>query len=42
MKIDFLEIVALMKRFLIFTQADHLSRLNIVGEDRLAVLTEKE
>jgi len=42
MIIDFLEIVALMKRFLILTQADHLSRLNIVGEDRLAVLTEKE
>ena len=42
MKIDFLDIVTLMKRFLILTQADHLSRLNIVGEDRLAVLTEKE
>ena len=42
MTIDFLEIEALMKRFLILTQADHLSRLNIVWEDRLAVLTEKE
>ena len=42
MTIDFLEIAALVKRFLILVQADHLSRLNIVGEDRLAVLTEKE
>ena len=42
MTIDFLEIVALKKRFLILTQADHLSIQNIVGEDRLAVLTEKE
>ena len=42
MTTDFLEIVALMKRFLFLAQADHLSRLNIVGEDRLAVLMEKE
>ena len=42
MTIDFLGIEALMKWFLILMQADHLSRLNIVGEDRLAVLTEKE
>ena len=42
MIIDFLGIEALMKRFLILAQADHLSRLNIVGEDRLAILTEKE
>ena len=42
MIIDFLGIEALMKRFLILAQADHLSGLNIVGEDRLAVLTEKE
>ena len=42
MIIDFLGIESLMKRFLILAQADHLSRLNIVGEDRLAVLTEKE
>jgi len=42
MIIDFLGVEALMKRFLILAQADHLSRLNIVGEDRLAVLTEKE
>ena len=42
MTIDFLGIEALMKRFLILTKADHLSRLNIIGKDRLAVLTEKE
>ncbi len=42
MTIDFLEIVTLIKRFLKLTQADHLSRLNIVGEDGLVVLTEKE